>query len=153
MFKNLVGLLGVSVFAASSLFACSGEDDGNDEDFVRGLCEASTELRNGVEQAIKDSSSSTDPNKAVESLAEPVDEFADDFGDLDPPQDLVDWHDDASDTLTAVAKDFRERKDIAALEGFNDSPVPDPPSAAKARLREAAEDIQECNGVTFFKPD
>ena len=153
MFKKPVIVLGLGALAASTFFACSGDEDGNDEDFVRGLCEASTELRNGVEQAIRDSSSSTDPNKAVESLAEPVDEFADDFGDLDPPGDLKDWHDDASDTLAATAKEFRERKDIAALEGFNDSPVPDPPTAAKARLRAAAEDVQECNGVTFFKPD
>ena len=153
MSKILAGFFGLSILAVSSFAACSGDGDGNDEDFVRGLCEASTELRNGVEQAIKNSSSSTDPNKAVESLAEPVDEFADDFDDLDPPEDLKDWHDDASEKLSAVAKDFRERKDIAALEGFNDSPVPDPPSAQKARLREAAEDIQQCNGVTFFKPD
>ena len=152
MFSKLMYPIALGAFALPMLVACSGDGDGNDEDFVRGLCEASSDLRSGVEQALKDASTSTDPNKAVELLAAPVDGFADDFEDLEPPKDLKDWHDDASGQLVDVAKNFRESKDLAALEGFNDSPVPDPPAEAKARLRGVAEDIAECNGVTFFKP-
>jgi hypothetical protein len=47
---------------------------------------------------------------------------------------------------------FKEEKTLASLEGFGDSPVPDPPAEAKARLRDAGKDVEICDGVAFLKP-
>ena len=148
-----LGIAAAAVLLLVPLTACSGDDSGNDEDFVKGLCEASTGLRDGVEEALGNARTSTDPNAAAQALVEPIEEFVDAFKDLNPPEDLEEWHDTASGQLEQAASNFREKKDLAALEGFADSPVPDPPAAAKSRLRVAAEDVQECNGVTFLKPD
>ena len=134
------------------LAAACGSDDGNDQDFVRGLCEASTALRTGVEKAVKDGAASTEPGKAVELMAPPVDAFVKAFNDLNPPADLKAWHKDASSQLEKTAAAFRTEKKLTALTSFNDSPVPDPPAAAKSRLQNAAKDVPECNGVAFLKP-
>jgi hypothetical protein len=48
---------------------------------------------------------------------------------------------------------FKEAKTLASLEGFGDSPVPNPPAADKQRLREAARNVDECDSVAFLKPD
>lgn len=151
--KSKLGIfLALGVIAASSLVAC-GSDGGNDDDFVRGLCEASSALRTGVEKAVKDGATSTDPNKVVELLAVPVDAFVKAFDDLNPPKDLKDWHEEATSQLRQTAETFRTEKKLTALATFNDSPVPNPPDAARARLETAAADIPECAGVAFLKPD
>ncbi len=152
MLKRFSTLLAISALAAVSLVACSADGEASDEDFVRSLCEASSDLRTGVEDAVAGAASSTNPNAAVEALSEPIDDFASAFKDLDAPDDWKDWHGQASDEIGAAAKTFRESKDLADLEGFGDSPVPDPPADAKARLRGVAEDIEECTGVTFLRP-
>ncbi|MEO8540483.1 MAG: hypothetical protein ABI577_12150 [bacterium] len=133
-------------------FAACGNDAGNDEGFVRGLCEASSALRAGIQQAGKDGATSTEPGKAVDLMVAPVDAFVKSFGDLNPPKDLNDWHSDATKQLKQTADTFRAEKKLTVLASFNDSPVPDPPAAAKARLQTVATGVSECNGVAFLKP-
>jgi hypothetical protein len=148
---RIPALLSVTAVLASMFVSC-GSDNGNDKDFVKGLCEASSELRTGVEQAVKTGATSTDPGKSVELLVGPVDAFVKAFGDLKPPKDLKSWHKDATAQLEKTAETFRNEKKLTALATFNDSPVPDPPADAKARLQNVAKDVPECNGVAFFKP-
>lgn len=151
--KRVATLLVVTAgLVAPAAAGCSGGGDGNDEDFVRGLCEASSALRAGVEKAVKDGAASTDPGKSVALMVAPVDAFVEAFGDLDPPKDLKSWHKDATKQLEQTADTFRNEKKLTALASFNDSPVPDPPAEAKARLQAAAKEIQECQGVVFLKP-
>lgn len=152
MNSKLAAFAALSVIAGSSLVACGG-GEGNDEDFVKGLCEASSELRSGVEKAVKDGSTSTDPGKVVELMIVPIDAFAKAFDDLKPPKDLKDWHEETADQLNATATSFRTEKKLTALAAFNDSPIPSPPGDARARLEAAAEDVPECTGVVFLKPN
>ena len=142
----------MTVLVAPAAVSCGGGGDGNDEDFVTGLCEASSALRAGVEKAVKDGASSTEPGKAVELMVAPVDAFVKAFGDLNPPKDLKTWHKDATRQLETTADTFRSEKKLTALEAFNDSPVPDPPAEAKVRLQTVAKEIPACQGVAFLKP-
>ena len=152
VFKRLMFVASTGLVAGSLLAGC-GVDDASDEDFVRSLCDATNELEAGIEAAIEDASTQTDAQKGIELLVPPLEEFVKAFEDADPPKDLQDWHKAASAELNARVDKFKDAKTLASLEGFSDSPVPDPPAAAKQRLRDVAEDIQECTGVAFLKPD
>ena len=148
-----LSLLAIPVLSAGALIAACGGDSGNDESFVRDLCGASSELEAALDEAVASASSQTDASKAVQALVPPLEEFVDAFRDLNPPEDLEDWHRTAGTQLGDAVQKFKDANSLSALEGFGDSPVPDPPAAAKARLRTAAADVEECDGVTFFKPD
>lgn len=151
MKQRIAALLLVAALVGPAAVGCGG-GEGNDEDFVKGLCEASTTLRTGIEKAVKDGATSTESGKVVELMAGPIDTFVKKFGDLDPPKDLKAWHKDATSQLEKTAETFRKEKQLSALATFNDSPVPDPPADAKVRLQGAAKNIPECKGVTFLKP-
>jgi len=147
-------LIAAPVVAGTFLLAgCGGDGAGSDEDFVKDLCDASTQLESDLDTAIADASSQTDPEKAIEALVPPLEDFVEAFKDANPPEDLEDWHETASNQLETEVEEFKEAKSLEELEGFGDSPVPDPPAEAKSRLRTAAEDVEECEGVTFMKPD
>lgn len=150
--RTLGSVVLLAALVAPAAVSCGGGGDGNDKDFVTGLCEASSALRAGVEKAVKDGASSTEPGKAVELMVAPVDAFVKAFGDLNPPKDLKTWHKDATSQLEATAETFRKEKQLTALAAFNDSPVPDPPADAKVRLQAVAQDIPACQGVAFLKP-
>jgi hypothetical protein len=139
--------LGIAV-----LPACSGDKAGTDDEFVQELCDATKTLDQQFAAAVAQSSQETDPAKAVEALATPLDEFVKAFDDANPPEDLEDWHDAATKQLRTAVDKFKEEKTLASLEGFGDSPVPDPPAEAKARLRDAGKDVEGCDGVAFLKP-
>lgn len=145
----LAGMLVVPMVMA----ACSGGGETSDEDFVAELCQAVVHLNTGFESAVKSASTETDPAKAVEKLIPPIEEFVEAFDDAEPPKDLKDWHDSAVTRLDAAVAKFKEAKTLASLEGFGDSPVPDPAPADKQRLREAAQNVKECDGIAFLKPD
>jgi hypothetical protein len=139
--------------AVSVLSSCGGSSGGNDKDFVTDLCHAATDLRGGIQQAIKEGSTSTDANKTVDLISAPIDQFVKDFADARPPKDLKEWHDGASQQLQQTAQNFKQQNTLAALTDFGHSPVPDPPAAAKARLEDVAKSVPDCNGVAFLKPD
>lgn len=147
-----IALLGLLVLPVA-MAACGGGGDASDEAFVAQLCNATTQLKTDFTAAVKDASGQTDSGKAVERLIPPLEAFAKAFDDADPPKDLKDWHSAASKQLDAAVAKFKTEKTLASLEGFGDSPVPDPPADAKTRLRAAAENVDECDGVAFLKPD
>lgn len=149
-----VTLLLTASLAVPFLSACfGGSDSGNDESFVRALCEAQTELSDGIDGALAAASSQTDPQKTIDLLIPPLETYVDAFEDASPPDDLEAWHDASADQLESAVERFKQERTLASLEGFGDSPVPDPPAVQKQRLREAAADVEECNGVAFLKPD
>jgi len=142
-----------TLVAVPVLFVACSDDEPSDENFVTQLCEASAELRTDLEAAIQAASTQTDSGKAVGLLVEPLEKFVKAFKDSDPPDDLDEWHDEASDRLQATVDAFKREQSLSALVGFSDSPIPDPPAEAKQRLRDAAEDVVACDGVAFLKPD
>lgn len=142
-----------TLVAVPVLFIACSDDDPSDENFVTQLCEASAELRTDLDVAIQAASTQTDSGKAVGLLVEPLERFVKAFKDSDPPNDLDEWHDEASDRLRTTVEAFKKEQSLAALVGFSDSPIPDPPAEAKQRLRDAAEDVDACDGVAFLKPD
>ncbi len=144
-----LGLLALAGFAGA---ACGVDDPGTDGDFVLELCDATKALEADFATAVSAASEQTDPAKAVEALAPPLDTFVAAFEDAKPPEDLEEWHKTAAKQLRASVDKFKAEKTLASLEGFGDSPVPDPPAEAKQRLREAAEDVDGCEGVAFLKP-
>lgn|GEM_PF-4729254 len=133
--------------------ACGDDEPATDRDFVAELCAATRTLEERLAPAIAAASEETDPARALEALVGPLEEFVDAFREADPPEDLEEWHRDAGRELEEAVEHFKDEKSLAALEGFGDSPVPDPPAEAKARLRSAARDVEECDGVAFLKPD
>ena len=133
--------------------ACGGGGSSTDEEFVTELCDATVQLKTDFAAAVKDASGQTDSGKAVERLIPPLEAFVKAFDDAKPPKDLKEWHSAATDQLQAAVEKFKTEKTLASLEGFGDSPVPDPPADAKQRLRAAAENITACEGVAFLKPD
>ena len=143
--------LALLAFVAMAAFGC-GEEDATDESFVRDLCGATTQLQSGLATALADSRTQTDPAKAVEVLVPPLDAFVKAFEDIRPPKDLDEWHESSTTQLRASVDKFETEKTLSSLEGFGDSPVPDLPAAAKLRLRETGDRIEECNGVAFLRP-
>lgn len=151
--KRATLLLSASL-AIPFVSACFGGDgSGSDESFVRALCEAQTELRDGIDEALAAASSQTDPQKTIDLLIPPLEGYVDAFEDASPPDDLKAWHDASADQLEAAVERFKQERTLASLEGFGDSPVPDPPAVQKQRLRQAATGVEECTGVAFLKPD
>ncbi|MGE0601799.1 MAG: hypothetical protein AB7J35_20655 [Dehalococcoidia bacterium] len=146
---SLVALMALPLVVS----ACGGGGDGSDKEFVTDLCDATTQLKTDFAAAVKDASGQTDSGKAVDRLIPPLEAFVKAFDDAKPPKDLKEWHNAASDQLAAAVEKFKTEKTLASLEGFGDSPVPDPPADAKARLREVAQNIDACDGVAFLKPD
>ncbi|MEO6397658.1 MAG: hypothetical protein ABIP13_04250 [Tepidiformaceae bacterium] len=137
----------------TTLSACGGDSDGSYESFSRDLCKASSGLQAGIQKAVKDASTNSDPNKAIETIADPIDAFVKAFDNGDPPKNLKAWHAQSAKDLKQAAETFRKQKDFTALSGFGDSPVPDPPSSEKQKLRDAAKNLTECDGVVFLKPN
>ncbi len=150
--KLRLALLGLFILPAT-LSACGGGGSSTDEEFVTELCSATAKLNTDFAAAVKDASGQTDSAKAVERLVPPLEAFVKAFDDAKPPKDLKDWHSAASKQLDSAVEKFKTEKTLASLEGFGDSPVPDPPADAKQRLRTAAENIKACDGVAFLKPN
>lgn len=137
---------------ALALAGCGDDEPGTDAEFVAQLCEAKRDLDASLATAIQDASSQTDAAAALDELVEPLEDFVEAFKDSSPPGDLAEWHGEAGDEMETAVERFKDEKTLASLEGFGDSPVPDPPAEAKLRLRSAAEDIEACEGVAFLKP-
>ena len=148
-------LLAISVtFAIPAFAGClGGGGSGDDESFVRALCEAQTELSDGIDEAVAAAGSQTDPQKTIDLLIPPLEDYVGAFQDAKPADDMKEWHSAAGQQLEAAVERFKDERTLASLEGFGDSPVPDPPAVQKQRLRAAAIDVEECAGVAFLKPD
>lgn len=152
--KKRILLVLTAALAIPGFSACfGGGGSGSDESFVRALCEAQTELSDGVDEAVAAAGSQTDPQKTIDLLIPPLEDYVEAFKDADPPDDLKDWHEASGEQIEGAVEKFKEERTLASLEGFEDSPVPDPPAAAKARLRAAAVEVEECAGVAFLRPD
>ena len=153
-------LLGIAPFALGATFfaACGGDDDdggggggggnGSDEDFVDGLCGAFKDFEDDFTKIFANPADLGDEEDAAKAMAEPFENLAKAFGDLNPPKDLEDWHKDASDALDDAAKQL---KDGNFDEGIfaEESPIEEPPQAAQDRLEKLINDNEDCKDSNF----
>lgn len=145
LFSRWGGLLLAAAFIAPLAIACGGGDDtGSDEDYVKAFCEAKRAFSEALPAAIKavNDSGGKDPGR----IARPYEDLADAFDDMDPPEDLKDWHDNATDRLKDRAKAIKDGQ-----AGDASDPVSGIPDGPRARLRQQAEKEPACNQLNVFE--
>jgi len=147
---------------ASGLAACGGDDSGgksgtgtgSDDEFVKGLCEATSRFAADFEKAFA-GPTPEDFAKAIEllfkSIGAPFQRFSDSFSKLKPPPDLADWHRDASQKLAAATKALKDGNFAdPSLAALSDNPVPEMPAGAQQRLEAIAAKTGACKGFDPF---
>jgi len=154
-FRRLIlGLGVVPVLAGAALFgACSGDDDdekgtGSDEEFVADLCGIMKDFSDDLDGLEDDAEDVEDFDEIAKLLSGPIGDLADGFADLNPPADLKDWHEEASNELDKLADDL-DSGELTEEAMSGDSPIPDPPKDAADRLSKIAEDNQDCRDADF----
>jgi hypothetical protein len=150
--------LGLVPLALGAMFfvACGGDDDdgggggggtGSDEDFVDDLCKAGANFAKDLDKIGEDLNEETDPEKISDAISEPFEDFANAFKKLNPPRDLKDWHDDASNSLDDVVESLKGGNlDAGAL---GEDPFPEMPKEAEERLTKLAEENEDCQDSDF----
>jgi hypothetical protein len=145
---NRIGLALGAVLGASLAFACGGgSDTGSDEEYVTDFCNMQREFSDSVRVAIQGTSGSADFN----DIADTFDALADAFDDMKPPEDVQEWHDEASDQISSIAEQVKEDRDLGAVTSLERDPTTGVPESPRARLREIAADDPACNGLTVFQ--
>lgn len=147
--------LGLVPLALGAMFlaACGGDDDGggggtgNDEDFVSDLCKASADFLADLED-VGDDIDPSDLDAAADAVAEPFEDFANKFKDLNPPGDLKDWHDEASDGLDDIVERLKDGDFESALSSAD--PLPELPEGPRERLTKIADDNEDCKEAGGF---
>jgi hypothetical protein len=164
-------LAAFTVLSAALFVACGGDDDssssgdsgsakpsgatGSDEAYVKDICAAAAKMAKELDK-ISAGPTPSDPSKAFEavfkSMSGPIDTFAKDFAKAKPPKDLAQWHADTAKQLSALAKALKDGKfDDPALNSLGDSPLPDMPKDAEARLDKLAKNVDGCKDADVFK--
>ena len=72
---RLFPIAGSVVLGSALLVGCGGGGGGSDEEFVTDLCNASSQLEADLDAAIENASSQTDPEKAIQALVPPLEDF------------------------------------------------------------------------------
>ena len=148
--------LGLVPLALGAMFlvACGGDDDdgggggsGSDEDFVSDLCKASADFLADIESAGEDIDPS-DLDAASKAIAGPFEDFAGKFKDLNPPDDLEEWHNDASDSLDQIVQQVKDGDFESALGGTD--PLPELPDGPRERLGKIADENEDCKEAGGF---
>ena len=105
------------LFASASLVAftgCGGDDDkktdsgGSVEEYKKGAEDAANDFKNSAESAseqVKSATSTEDKIKGLESLKASVTQAADDFENLDPPEDVKADNDQLVQEFRSLASD------------------------------------------------
>jgi hypothetical protein len=150
--RVMLGLGVVPVLAGAALFgACGGDDDGgtgSDEDFVADLCEIMKNFSDDLDNLEEEAEGAEEFDEIAELLSGPIGDLADGFADLNPPEDLQDWHEEASEELDKLSDDL-DSGELTEEAMSGESPIPDPPEEAAERLSALAEDNEDCQDADF----
>ncbi len=142
-----VGLVVGAALIAPLAFACGGgSDTGSDEEYVTAFCNTQREFADSVRSAIQGTSGTADFNE----IADTFEALADAFDDMKPPEDVKDWHDDASDQISSIADRVKDDRNLGAVTSLERDPTTGIPEGPRARLRDLADDDPACDGVTVF---
>ena len=144
---------------ALALAGCGGDDDddggggggsrtGSDEEFVTDLCAALKDFNDDISEVFSDPESfGEDEDKIAEAMSEPFRNLADSFDEMRVPNDLKDWHSDASEAMNKLADQLEDGNfDEASLE---EDPFEDPPQDVIDRLQKLADDNEDCQDADF----
>jgi hypothetical protein len=154
----LLGIVPVALGAA--IFAGCGDDDddggggggartGTDEQFVSDFCKALKDFQDSLSDTLSDPEALSEGEDAVaEALAEPFRDFADAFKDMRVPNDLKDWHSDATKALDQAADQLEDGKFDEGIFA-EEEPFEDPPQDVQDRLQKLAEDNEDCKDADF----
>ena len=148
LFGKRIALAIGAVSVAAAAFACGGDDDtGPDDEYVTAFCDAQRAFSDSLETALDNASSSSD----FDEVAEPYETLAEDFGDMKPPEDVQDWHDDVTDQLDGIADRVREEGNLDAHTELEQDPTTGMPDEPRQRLLAIAEEDPACEGLTVFR--
>ena len=160
-------VLGRFIFAAllvaAPLAACGGGDNtaatggggsGADKAYVTGLCNGFAAFSTSLEKAFS-GPTPADLGAAFtqlfKAMVQPIQQFSDAFGKLQPPADLADWHKTTATQLAAAAKALKDGKfDDPTLQGLSNSPIPNMPDAPRQRLEAIAAKTDACKKANPF---
>jgi hypothetical protein len=135
-----------------AIAACGGGDDDDapptDEDWVRGLCEATATFQTALDDAAAEVDLTDIPpanagRELADAFEEPVEAYVASLGDLRPPVDLVDYQRTTVDEWRFAREGIRDGR-IGALDEVD---VPSLPGSAGERIREVAGSLDACNPV------
>lgn len=144
---RLTGAALAALLIAPLAAACGGDGDGSDEEYVTAFCETQREFTTTLEAAIRDASTTSD----FDAIAEPFETLAGNFKDMDPPEDMKDWHEDATDQLSATAERVKEERNLQAVTSLPQDPLKGMPDGPRARLQRAAANDPACDGLNVFR--
>jgi hypothetical protein len=142
--------LGILVAGGALIAGCGGGDsEGNDEDYVKAMCE-STDSMTDLLGVVLAASLSDDDEKAADEVADAMEEWANAIDDANPPADAKEAHEAIVSGLRDAIKALRDGDaDVESAFDELDS-APEPPQAVQDRLSEVAENTPECDGANFF---
>ena len=152
-------LMGFAVVALS-LAACGGgggndkketataRKPGTDAEYVASICSAYRTFTGEIDAVLKKPAELRTAQDVTERLSPPVSKLAQAFADANPPPDLAEWHQQASDELTESVNRLKSGKlDAAAALGVN--PIPAVPGEVAARLNGVAANNTDCRAAGF----
>lgn len=153
-----ISVLAIVALGAFALSACGGGDDdgggGNaasDEQYVRGVCDALASFQDELTKISDAEPNSVDDlQKLMNSLADAIENVADDLDNINPPADVADSHNAIVQLFRDAVEPLREG-DLEALSALEPGNAFDPPADVQARLNAAAQNVEECQGLGVFE--
>lgn len=140
------------LIATSGLLAAcgGGSGDGNDEDYVKSICEANDILDEVIGEAMAAAFSGDEPDEdALDGIVSAFEKWLDALEDANPPADAADAHNAIVDSLKDGIDDLKSGDaDIDTM--FGDDDTPEPPQAVQDRLNEVAAGVEACDGTELF---
>jgi hypothetical protein len=143
-----LALTTATVLAAG--LACGGGDDtGSDGDYVVAFCDARRQFSSDLDAAVKQVSAAG--GGEFDRIADTFTELADDFDEMKPPEDLKDWHENASKQLSETASKIKKEKNLQAVTSLQRDPLSGMPEEPRERLKKEAENQESCKGLNAFE--
>lgn len=139
--------------SGSSTVAGVQAPDGDYDKYVGVVCEATADFQDGLADfADADFARKVldKPDEAFNDVADVFEQYSEDLKKADAPTELEAWQEDAEERIDATAAALKN-KDQNQLSRIFDDQLPDLPSGAESRLREAAKDNSECSKANLFR--
>lgn len=144
--------LGIFMATSGLVAACSsGGDDGNDEDYVKALCDTSPILDEVLAVALASAFSDEEPDEeTVDEMVKVLEKWVDALDDANPPADAADVHNSTVDTLRDSIDQIKSGDSGIDSVFDDDDEALEFPTAVQDRLAAVAENTEACDDLDFF---